>query len=214
MKKTKIIRLVIADDHPVIIDGILTVLEDKKEIEVVGTVNDGVELLDFISKKEVDVVLLDVNMPKLNGIDAALIIKEKYDNINILAFSQYNDRRFVRRMLKNGATGYLLKNSSTTEIFEGIMASAEGRLYISIELRTTAPNGRPKTMHTSLFPNISERETDVIRLIADGLKTPEIAKNLGLSYHTVESHRSNILLKVGVKNSVGLVKWAVENDII
>ncbi len=208
------IRLVIADDHPIIIDGIMAVLDSQKEIKLIGTVCNGVELLDFIDKHKVDVVLMDVNMPKLNGIDATKIIKEKTEDINILAFSQYNERRFVKRMLKNGATGYLLKNSSASEILEGIKTVADGKIFLSNELNKIFANGRPKAIHTSLFPNLSRREIDVIALIAEGLNTPEIAKKLDLSYHTVESHRSNLLQKVGTKNSAGLIKWAAENDII
>jgi DNA-binding NarL/FixJ family response regulator len=208
------IKVVIADDHPVIIDGIITVLEDVPEIEVVGKVFDGVQLCEFIEKNKVDVVLLDVNMPNLNGIEAANEIRKKYKDINILAFSQYNEARFVKRMLKNGATGYMLKNSSAKEIVEGIRTVSEGRMFLSKELNNVFAMGRPKEQHTVLFPNLSRRELDVVGLISKGLKTPEIADKLNLSYHTIETHRSNILLKVGVKNSVELVKWAVENEVI
>lgn len=208
------IKVVIADDHPVIIDGICTVLKDVDEIDVVGKVNDGNELLDFINDNDVDVILLDVNMPNLNGIEAAAIIRKNHKEINILGFSQYGERRFVKRMLKSGASGYMLKNSSAKEIVEGIKAAYEGRIFLSRELNEVFASGRPKTKHTTLFPKLSRRELDVLNLIGQGLKTPEIADELCLSYHTIETHRSNILLKVGVKNSVELVKWAVENEII
>ncbi|NOY49797.1 MAG: response regulator transcription factor [Chlorobi bacterium] len=208
------IKVVIADDHPVIIDGIMTVLEDVPEIEVVGKVFDGVQLCEFIEKNKVDVILLDVNMPKLNGIEAANEIRKKNKDINILAFSQFNEGRFVKRMLKNGATGYMLKNSSAREIVEGIKTVSEGRMFLSKDLNDVFTTGRPKEQHTALFPNLSRRELDVVGLISKGLKTPEIADRLNLSYHTIETHRSNILLKVGVKSSVELIKWAVENEVI
>ncbi len=208
------IKVVIADDHPVIIDGIMTVLDDVPEIEVVGKVFDGIQLCEFIDENKVDVILLDVNMPNLNGIEAANEIRKKHKDINILAFSQFSEGRFVRRMLKNGATGYMLKNSSAREIVKGIKTVSEGRMFLSKDLNDVFAPGRPKERHTVLFPNLSRRELDVVGLISKGLKTPEIADKLNLSYHTIETHRSNILLKVGVKSSVELIKWAVENEII
>jgi DNA-binding NarL/FixJ family response regulator len=208
------IKVVIADDHPIIIDGLITVIKEDPDLQLIGQVNDGIELLSFLDKHEVDVIMLDVNMPKLNGIDAAIKIKNKYKNIQILTFSQYSERRFVKRMLKNGATGYMLKNSNAKEIIKGIKTVAEGRLFLSKELNNVFSSGRPKTQYTALFPDLSSRELEVLKLITDGLNTPQIAEKLNLSFHTIESHRSNLLLKVGVKNSISLVKWAIENDIV
>ena len=208
------IKLVIADDHPIVIDGIETILQGNDEIEIVGTVSNGAELIAFLDKNPVDVVLLDINMPKLNGIDSTKKISINYPDVNILGFSQYDERRFVKRMLRYGAKGYLLKNSSVKIIVEGIKTVAKGERYLSKELEKSLSVGRPKYNSSVLFPTLTPREVEIVGLIADGLYTTDIAKKLQLSQNTIETHRSNILRKTGVKNSFELIKWAVENDIV
>ncbi len=207
------IRLVIADDHPVIIDGIKTILENQKEIQLVAEVYDGNALLDLLEKKEVDVVLTDINMPGTNGIDATRMIKEKYPDIKVIAFSQYDEKRFIKQVLKRGASGYMLKNTPAKEIIHAIKMVHDGGMYLSPGLPNVFGD-KPKKRSNYLFPELSPRELDVLRLICQGKNTQEIADALFISYNTVETHRANILLKVGVKNTAGLVKWAVENEIV
>lgn len=208
------IRLVIADDHPIIIDGIKTLLKHDQEIGLVKEVNNGIELVEFLEKHVVDVVLLDINMPEMNGIDACRIIKNKYPDIRVLVFSQYNDKRFVKRLLKCGAKGYLLKNSGASEIIKAVKMVNSGGMYLSKDLPDIFGDRKSNTQSNNLFPDISARELDVLKLICNELNTQEIAESLFISPHTVETHRANLLLKVGVKNTAGLVKWAVENEII
>lgn len=208
------IRLVIADDHPIIIDGIKTLLKHDQEIGLVKEVNNGIELVEFLEKHVVDVVLLDINMPEMNGIDACRIIKNKYPLIRVLVFSQYNDKRFVKRLLKCGAKGYLLKNSGASEIIKAVKMVNSGGMYLSKDLPDIFADRKSNTKSNNLFPDISARELDVLKLICNELNTQEIAESLFISPHTVETHRANLLLKVGVKNTAGLVKWAVENEII
>ncbi|MFK5855274.1 MAG: response regulator transcription factor [Bacteroidota bacterium] len=208
------IRLVIADDHPIIINGIKTLLEKEKEIKLINEVNNGVELLKLLEDTEVDVVLMDINMPEMNGVDASKLISNKYPNTKVLAFSQYNEKRFVKRMLKCGASGYLLKNSPASEIIMAIKMIHKGGMYLSEELPNIFDDKKTPVRSDSLFPDISRRELDVLKLICDGLNTQEIADKLFISKHTVETHRANLLLKVGTKNTAGLVKWAVVNEII
>ncbi len=207
------IRLVIADDHPVIIDGIKTILENQKEIQLVAEVYDGKALLELLEKKEVDVVLTDINMPGTNGIDATRMIKEKYPDIKVIAFSQYDEKRFIKQVLKRGASGYMLKNTPAKEIIHAIKMVHDGGMYLSPGLPNVFGD-KPKKRSNYLFPELSPRELDVLRLICQGKNTQEIADALFISYNTVETHRANILLKVGVKNTAGLVKWAVENEIV
>ena len=207
------IRLIIADDHPVIIDGVKTILEKEKDIQLIAEVNDGDQLIEILEREQADVLLTDINMPKTNGIDATRMIKEKYPGIKVIAFSQYEDKRFIKQMFKAGASGYLLKNTPASEIVSAILMVFEGGMYMSPGLPNIFSD-KPKKKSDYLFPDISPREQDVLKEICNGKNTQEIADSLFISYNTVETHRANLLLKVGVKNTAGLVKWAVENEII
>jgi DNA-binding NarL/FixJ family response regulator len=207
------IRLIIADDHPVIIDGIKLILEEEKDIQVIATAVNGMELMKILDTKETDVILMDVNMPEMSGIEATQQIKHKYPEVKVLSFSQYAEKKFVKQMLKNGADGYLLKNAMVSEIVKAINIVYSGGMYLSEEL----PNffsDKPKRKSRDLFPDLSKRELDVLKLICDEKSTNEIAELLFISSSTVETHRANLLLKVGAKNTAGLVKWAVENEVV
>ena len=208
------IRLIIADDHPVIIDGIKTLLEREKNMQLVSEMTDGQALIEYLESHEADVILLDINMPEMNGIDACRIISEKFPDVKVLAFSQYNEKRFVKRILKYGASGYLLKSSPAVEIIAAVKMVYNGGMYLSSDLPNVFEERKNSLRTDRLFPDLSKRELDVLKLICDERNTQEIAVELFISKHTVETHRANLLLKVGVKNTAGLVKWAVENEII
>ncbi len=208
------IRLVIADDHPIIINGVKTLLESEKDIELIKEVNNGAELVEFLEHNKTDVILLDINMPEMNGIDACKIIRHRFPDIKVLVFSQYSEKRFVKRLLKCGAKGYLLKNSGSTEIITAINMVYNGGLYLSKDLPDIFEDRKSSGKADHLFPDISARELDVLKLICNEQNTQEIGETLFISPHTVETHRANLLLKVGVKNTAGLVKWAIENEIV
>jgi len=207
------IRLIITDDHPVIRDGIKTVLANNKEIVLAGCAADGAELLELLETKKADVILMDINMPGINGIEATKLVKKKYPDIKVISFSQYDEKRFIKQMLKNGANGYLLKNSSASEMVNAIKITHSGGMYLSEDLPNVFGE-KPKRRSNYLFPNLTGREIDVLKEICREKNTTEIAETLFLSPNTVETHRANLLLKVGVKNTAGLVKWAIENEIV
>lgn len=207
------IRLIIADDHPVISDGIKLILEKEKDIQLVATVSNGIELLNVLETEQADVILMDVNMPEMSGIEATQKIKEKYPAIKVLSFSQYDEKRFVKQMLKYGASGYLLKNSAASEIVKAVNIVYSGGIYLSEELPDIFSD-KPKRKSSYFFPELSQRELEVLKLICGEKNTNEIAEILFISNSTVETHRANLLLKVGVKNTAGLVKWAVENEVV
>lgn len=208
------IRLILADDHPVITDGLHSIFKGQKAIDLLAEVNNGAELLELLNTTPCDVILMDINMPVMNGIEACQVIQKEYPDIKVIAFSQYDDKRFVKRTLKTGASGYLLKNTPAPEIVEAIEQVHSGNLYISKELAHIFVGGDHKRRKDRLFPDLSKRETEVIKLICQEYNTQEIADQLFLSPHTVETHRANILLKIGAKNTAGLVLWAVQNEII
>ena len=208
------IRLIIADDHPVIIGGLKTILEKEAEISLVAEVHNGIELLKILKNQKADVILMDVNMPEMNGIEATKQVKKNHPEIKVLAFSQYEEKRFVKQMLKTGASGYLLKNSAASEIIKAIQVTHEGGMYLSAELPNIFAGPKNKQHSNYLFPDLSKREMDVLKEIYQEKNSQEIAESLCISRNTVECHRSNILLKVGAKNTAGLIKWAIENEIV
>lgn len=208
------IRLIIADDHPVIINGLKTILENEETITLIAEVHNGIELLKLLKKQKADVILMDVNMPEMNGIEATKEVKKKFPEIKILAFSQYDEKRFVKQMLKTGANGYLLKNSAASEITNAIQIVHEGGMFLSAELPNIFSEPDKKKRSNYFFPDLSKREMDVLKQIYLEKSSQEIADSLAISRNTVECHRSNILLKVGVKNTAGLIKWAIQNEIV
>jgi len=209
--KYSMLRLIIADDHPIIVGGLKLVLENDSRIGSVNEVSNGEELIEWLTKNEADLVLLDINMPKMNGIDACGIIKKNWPQIKVIAYSQYDEPRFVKRLIKCGVDGYLLKNTPANELFTAIDTVSNGGLYLSEDLPASLLLGKNRKKSDSLFPDLSNREKEVLKLICAEFNTQEIADKLYISTHTVETHRANLLLKVGVKNTAGLVKWAVEN---
>lgn len=207
------VRLIITDDHPVVRDGLKMILANESDIELVAVVGDGLELLKKLEKTETDVILMDINMPGMNGIDATQRVKKNYPNIKVLCYSQYDEKRFVKQILKRGANGYLLKNASAKELVKAIKMVHSGGIYLSEELPNIFTE-KPKRRSNYLFPELTTREKDVLNEICVEKNNNEIAETLFISHNTVETHRSNLLLKVGVKNTAGLVKWAIQNEIV
>ncbi|MEJ2593664.1 MAG: response regulator transcription factor [bacterium] len=207
------IRLIVTDDHPVIRNGIKAILESVNDIQIVAEVSDGEELMQLLESTEADIILMDINMPNMNGIEATKIVNEKYPHIKVITFSQYDEKRFVKQAVKSGASGYMLKNTPADEFTAAIRMVHQGGMYFSPALPNVFGE-KPKPRSNYLFPDLTAREKEVLALICREKNTQEIADELFISYNTVESHRANLLLKVGVKNTAGLVKWAIENEIL
>ena len=202
------IRLIITDDHPVVRDGIETVLANQNKIKIEAFVNDGHTLLEHLQEKQADVILMDINMPGMNGIEATQQVKKHFPHIKVLCYSQYNERRFVRQVLKKGANGYLLKNAPAEELIRAVTSVYKGDLYLSEDLPDIFDQPEKHRSRYS-FPELTKREKDVLSEICEEKNNHEIAESLLISHNTVETHRANLLLKVGVKNTAGLVRWAV-----
>lgn len=210
------IHLLIADDHQLLIDGIKTALSGLEDIQIVAEVNNGYQVLEKLdSGLKVDVILMDINMPKLDGLNCTKMVRKKYPQTRVIALSQYDEKRFVKQMVKNGASGYLLKDSSRDTLEKAIRAVNNGQNYFEEKLSMRLISQELKMENTSaLFPKLTEREIQVLRLIGKELSSQEIADKLFISFHTVESHRANLMLKAGVKNTAGLIRWATENDFL
>jgi len=210
------IKLLIADDHQLLIDGIKTTLTDVEDFNFVAEVHDGYQVIRKLEEGlEVDVILMDINMPKLDGLDCTRKVSKQFPNVKILALSQYDEKRFVKRMIKNGASGYLLKDSDRDILEEAIRKVHAGEKYFCERLSMSLVNQELKIEDTkSLFPKLTAREKEIVSLICKEHSSQEIADKLFISFHTVESHRANLMYKAGVKNTAGLVRWAVENDFV
>jgi DNA-binding NarL/FixJ family response regulator len=213
------IKILIADDHTMFVDGIESILQAEDNFKVVGRCYEGNQVMDFVVKNAVDVILLDVNLPDMSGIDVCKEIVEKYPNVKILAISMFNEESYVSEILNNGAKGYILKNTGREELLKAINVVFGGSTYFSKEVTETIMKGlmnrrKASNKTTAEIPKISRREKEVLKLIVEEFTTQEIADKLFISLKTVESHRSNLLAKLNARNSAGLVRISIENGLL
>ena len=213
------IKIVIADDHKMFVDGIDSIIKNEKTMKVVGRSYDGPGVLTFLEKHEVDIILLDVNLPGMNGIEVCKSIKSKHPKVKVLAISMFNEESYVTEILNHGASGYILKNTGREELLQAINKVNEGQSYFSKDVTQTIMKGLMKhrkgsKKSTKLIPKISRREKEVLELIVKEHTTQEIANKLFISLKTVESHRSSLLAKLNARNSAGLVRIAMENKLV
>jgi DNA-binding NarL/FixJ family response regulator len=209
------IKILIADDHHLMIDGIKTTLSGVNDFKIVAEAKHGLEVLKILEQIIVDIILMDINMPYMDGLECTKVVTENYPKTKVIVLSQFNEPRFVKRMIKNGASGYLLKDAQKDELVEAIRRVYKGEQFLrnNIPIIDFGYNGKKfsKTIDNIKF---SEREIEIITLISFEHSTAEIANKLSITYNTVEKHRSNLLVKTGLKNTAGLVRWALENNLI
>ncbi|MBK8296013.1 MAG: response regulator transcription factor [Saprospiraceae bacterium] len=212
-------KVAIADDHAMFVDGIESILRDEETIKVVDRCFDGKSVFPMLSKQQIDVLLLDINLPDMSGIEVAKKINADFPDVKIIAVSMYNEESIVSEMLNNGAQGYILKNTGRAELVQAIETVAAGQTYFSKDVTETIMGAllkKPTHKKTSTFliPEISKRELEVLALIVKEYTTPEIAEKLFISLKTVESHRSSLVSKLNVRNSAGLVRAALELKLV
>jgi DNA-binding NarL/FixJ family response regulator len=204
-------KLFIIDDHNVVIEGILSLLQNSEEIIVVGTAQNATNCLGFLEKNEVDVILMDINLPDTSGLDLCKIVKQSYPEIKILALSTFNQISYINKMMANGASGYLLKNTTKDELLQAINAVIEGNTFLSFEVNEIVKTAKTNAEN---LPILTKRETDILKLVAEGLTNPQIGEKLFISPDTVDSHRKNLHTKLGVNNTALLVRYAIENGLV
>ncbi len=209
------IKLLLADDHLIIRDGIKLMLKKNPEFEIVAEASNGKEVINYLTNNSdsIDVVLMDINMPEMNGIDATEFIAENFKNVNVLALTMHAEETYITSMLKVGALGYILKESGTDELISAIKVVASGQKYYSNEVSVTMINSlmngeKPKSSA------LSERETEVLGYIAGGSTNKEVGDILCISGRTVETHRRNILSKLEVRNTAEMIRYAIENNLV
>lgn len=206
------IRVFIVDDHPVVIEGIHALLSSEKDIEWVGQAMNAASCQGFFISNSADVILMDISMPGMDGVELCGIMKEKYPNVFILGLSTFNQGVYIKKMMENGASGYILKNSSREELVRAIHAVAGGDIYFSGEVGKALEEY--KRYSRNELPLLTSREKEILELIAEGYTNPQIAEKIFLSPFTVDSHRKNLLAKLNVKNTAMLIKLAVENKLL
>ncbi|MGI9548334.1 MAG: response regulator [Flavobacteriaceae bacterium] len=209
------IKVAILDDHPMVLKGIESMLEDSREIEISATYNRKVHLLDGFKSGLPDVLLLDINLPDGNGLEIGKELNKTYPDVRIIGLSNYSEPGFIKNMLRNGASGYLLKNTDKQELVAAIKTVYQGEIYLPRTVRDILLSdsiGSPTT--TGFIPKLTRREKEVLQLIAKEHTNQEIANKLYISTKTVESHRNNLLQKLGVRNTAGLIKSAMEKGLI
>lgn len=215
------IRVLLADDHKIIRDGIKSMLRAEQAIEIVGEASNGRELVNLLPELATDLILMDVNMPEMDGFETTAYIAKHYPSIKVLVLSMLDYERYITKMLEAGALGYILKNTGREELTHAIKTVASGNLYICSEiainlLKRNHPTSvkYPITDEPSAAAKLSKRELEVLQLLAEGLNNTEIAEKLFTSKRTVESHRKNLLAKTESKNTASLIKYALFRGII
>lgn len=202
-------KLFIVDDHYMVIEGIHSLLQHEQSIEWMGHAGNADSCLAFLKQQQPDVILMDISMPGMSGIDLCKMVREQYPSVYIIGLSTFNQQSFIQKMIDNGASGYVLKNATQEELLEAINSVAHGKTYLSDEVASTL-----RHMDDTLIPLITRREKEVLELIADGMTNNEIAARLFISVSTVDTHRKNLLAKFESKNIASLIKAAVQMQLI
>jgi len=205
------IKVLVVDDHEMVCEGFKALLERTKDFEVVGMAANGFEAIKFVCKLSVDVVVMDVSMPEMNGIETAREMLAVAPSIRILALSMHDDEQYVKRMIEAGAHGYILKESATAELVDAIRTVAVGRAYFSAKLtegvlcRTTTERGAQSAL--------SPRERQTLQLVSEGSSSKEIAAKLGVSSKTIETYRQRLMEKLNVRSVAELTKQAIREGL-
>jgi DNA-binding NarL/FixJ family response regulator len=206
------IRLFIVDDHPLVIEGIHSLLQNENDIEWAGHAMNAQSCLGFFVNNMADIVLMDISMPGMTGVELCAVMKAKYPGVFILGLSTFNQGLYIKKMMENGASGYILKNTSKEELIRAILAVRDGAIFFNGEVGQALEEYQ-KSSKVEL-PVLTPREKEILGLIAEGYTNPQIAEKIFLSPFTVDSHRKNLLAKLNVKNTAMLIRVAVEQKLI
>ena len=210
------IRVVLADDHRILREGLRSILEVEGDIEIVGEADNGRDTVKLVRQLEPEVVIMDVAMPDLNGVDATVQIKNADVESRILALSMHGDGQYVRGMLQAGASGYILKDCASEELATAIRTVMKGRVYVSPDVAGTIVGDYVQHLSgevTATAPTLSSREREVLQLIAEGRSTADIAELIHVSVKTVETHRKRLMDKLELRSVAELTKYAIREGI-
>lgn len=210
------IRIILAEDHKITREGLVNMIKDQPGMEVVGEAGNGREAIQLAREHTPDLVIMDVTMPGLNGIDATRIITSSSKNVNVIALSMYSDKQFVQGMMQAGASGYLLKDCAFDELVQAIRAVFKGDTYLSPGIAGIVVEdyvNRLSKSASSASSILTKREREVLQLISEGESTKHIATKLAISVKTVETHRRQMMGKIGIRTVAGLTKYAIREGL-
>ncbi|TVQ17855.1 MAG: DNA-binding response regulator [Bacteroidetes bacterium] len=213
------IRVMIIDDHQLIIDGLSSILQDEEDVTFVGGANNMEQALDLLKHQSVDVVLADINMPGKSGIEVTRKLKELYPEIQVLALTMHEDITMITRMVEAGASGYILKRTNMNEVLEAIRVVADKGKYLGRDVQALMMENLNSSDHMKVLTEnspatLTSREKEILNLVAKEYNNGEIAEKLFISERTVETHRRNIFTKTKTKSIVGLIKYAIREGLV
>ena len=203
------IRILLADDHETVRQGLRQLVESQSDMQVIGEASDGGEAISGVTALHPDVIVLDVSMPGVNGLEAAQILRTTAPGTRVIALTRFSDDAYVSEFMRAGAAGYVLKQSHSDELLRAIRAAANGRSYIDPALQRESPRIPRSTPEPDHWPRVTSRETEVLRLTALGRSNKEIAQALGISVKTVEVHKTNATKKLNLHSRIDIVRYAV-----
>ncbi|MEM7374636.1 MAG: response regulator transcription factor [Bacteroidota bacterium] len=204
------LTILLADDHKMFTDGLRSLLQAQESLEVIGIAQNGHQVLHLIDEKEPDLLIMDLQMPGMDGIETCKLVKQQYPKVHILALSMHAEPHLIKRFLQAGADGYVLKDAGQEALIEAIQHLQQGKPYYSPAVMHKIMEYTSQPRSSKRGQLLSRRELEIVSLIGEQMTTSEIAHELHLSPLTIETHRKNILLKLGLRNTAGLMKYAAQ----
>lgn len=209
------VRIVLADDHNLVRDGIKAIIAQDQNMQVVGEADNGRDAVELVRQHHPDIVILDITMPRLNGIDSAVEIKKNHPQVKIITLTMHSDKQFVKKMLEIGASGYILKSSASQDLLTAINMVMSGNIYLSQQIINSmitdfvGPGGKKDIVNTAL----TSRERETLQMIAEGKSTKEIASEMNVSVKSVDVYRKQLMEKLGCQTMAELIKYAIREGI-
>lgn len=208
------INLLLVDDHAIVTDGLKALLSDEDNYVIKGVAQNGRMAIEMLSVLKVDIVLMDIDMPEMNGIEAVKQIKKQMPDKKILMLTMHDEKAMIKMMMEIGADGYLLKNSPKAELLKALESLSSNESYFSDEVTSVLLQSDPIKSNGKMLAELTEREIEIIKLVSEGFSNKQIGEKLFISHRTVDTHRTNLMNKIEVHNVAGIVKFAIAHGLI
>jgi len=208
------VNLIICDDHQLVIDGLKALMEGENDLVLKGTANNGAEAIRLIQNLKIDLVLMDLDMPVMSGIEATKAIKKDHPEVKVIILTMHDEKSIITMLMDLGADGYVIKNADRLELLNAIRNVAAGKKHFSPEVTVALLSQEENPMSSALMEGLTEREIEILKLIAEGLSNKEIGDKLFIPHRTVDTHRTNLMKKLEVHNIAGLIRFAIRHGLI